>query len=663
MELKTVTTILRHGVPVLESGLSPMQESLLHMQAPVCVASAPTGAGKSYVYRKAVEAGERVMFVVPTRRLAQDQHASMQTDFRNAGWKEADVQGKIVMWTGDTANDDRERGINVRFDRLSKLPLLRYGDKGEIIFITPETLSWMLMRPFAGGGIGDVNSARLMSSFDRIVFDEAHLMQPRGLGLAAFMASLAATGPFGREFETGPVRAKVSLLSATPIDPTALFRSLGIPFGDSCIIAEDISSDGARSLHGDVRLEFVDTEKLVDLLEANLDKIAELPLGQCALFLHDSLRNLKDQEPQFRDLLREAGFPDERILFDNSIDAQTETATTGRKKSLDGRSVMVSTSTVEVGVTISGLTRLFMDPGFTPMSFLQRLGRAARGDIDGRVVVRLDKHSLSRRPWLANLVRWIAENDGPVTIQELTDFMSAEARIMNHFRPNNEEALVEEEIPTKSCAMFGEFPVRAAFNVGLYWNRMIDRLAESGMRKHAGILRKHAPRRCHLVGSWFSTLRGAREIISREWIKAFERQIDILRDFDPTISIVGPGRSMQVSEKWLSLHTNVLDHYPITIDKSGNIIVKVGNNFDWTKVLREDGRHGSYSRVAILPNGDTIDLSFAPLENYIDAAKRSITSKLFEQERDLAIKLITTTGLIPYADDVQAASGTGSGIL
>ncbi len=120
---------------------------------------------------------------------------------------------------------------------------------------------------------------------------------------------------------------------------------------------------------------------------------------------------------------------------------------------------------------------------------------------------------------------------------------------------------------------------------------------------------------------------------------------------------------MQVSEKWLSLHTNVLDHYPITIDKSGNIIVKVGNNFDWTKVLREDGRHGSYSRVAILPNGDTIDLSFAPLENYIDAAKRSITSKLFEQERDLAIKLITTTGLIPYADDVQAASGTGSGIL
>lgn len=72
MELITRTLVPRHGVAVDPDGLSRMQSALLNTTAPLSLASAPTGAGKSYVYRRAVERGERVLFVVPTRRLAQN---------------------------------------------------------------------------------------------------------------------------------------------------------------------------------------------------------------------------------------------------------------------------------------------------------------------------------------------------------------------------------------------------------------------------------------------------------------------------------------------------------------------------------------------------------------------------------------------------------------
>ena len=50
--------------------------------------------------------------------------------------------------------------------------------------------------------------------------------------------------------------------------------------------------------------------------------------------------------------------------------------------------LIVATSSVEVGVNLD--TRLMLtDPGFGGASFLQRYGRCARGDVPGRVVVRL----------------------------------------------------------------------------------------------------------------------------------------------------------------------------------------------------------------------------------------------------------------------------------
>jgi CRISPR-associated endonuclease/helicase Cas3 len=174
-----------------------MQEALLDATHSPTLASAPTGAGKSYVYRRAVQRGERVLFVVPTRRLAQNQAASLRDDLRKDGWPEVDVATKIAVWTGDTAALLRDQGVNVLMRRLSEFPGLRHGERGEIIFITPETLSGLLFNPIRSDGLGDAGPEMLMGAFDRIVFDEFHLIQARGFGLVSLCTGLALHGPWG----------------------------------------------------------------------------------------------------------------------------------------------------------------------------------------------------------------------------------------------------------------------------------------------------------------------------------------------------------------------------------------------------------------------------------------------------------------------------------
>ena len=65
--------IRAHSVPIMASGLSPMQERLLHSDKFVRLVSAPTGSGKSYAFMRAVlDEGEHVLFIVPTKRLLQN---------------------------------------------------------------------------------------------------------------------------------------------------------------------------------------------------------------------------------------------------------------------------------------------------------------------------------------------------------------------------------------------------------------------------------------------------------------------------------------------------------------------------------------------------------------------------------------------------------------
>src|SRR3546814_15037085 len=108
MELIARTVIPRHCVERGEDGLSHMQRELLASDALISIVQAPTGAGKSYVLRRAVQRGERILFFVPTRRLGQNQAEAIIQDLtdveaaRTQGvepWSEAMARRKVQCRT------------------------------------------------------------------------------------------------------------------------------------------------------------------------------------------------------------------------------------------------------------------------------------------------------------------------------------------------------------------------------------------------------------------------------------------------------------------------------------------------------------------------------------------------------------------------------------
>ena len=91
-------TVARHCVandPV--SGLSPLQQRLLDAPQKIRIANAPTGAGKSYVFQRAMIEGKRILFIVPTRRLAQNLLAGLLDDLIRDGWDEEKASKKLAL--------------------------------------------------------------------------------------------------------------------------------------------------------------------------------------------------------------------------------------------------------------------------------------------------------------------------------------------------------------------------------------------------------------------------------------------------------------------------------------------------------------------------------------------------------------------------------------
>ena len=97
-------TIARHAVPVRKAhgGLSDLQHAMLYDDHPIRIFSAPTGAGKSYAFQRGVmRDGLRVLFIVPTRRLAENLAATMRRDLAADGVDEDAIARRIVIFASE----------------------------------------------------------------------------------------------------------------------------------------------------------------------------------------------------------------------------------------------------------------------------------------------------------------------------------------------------------------------------------------------------------------------------------------------------------------------------------------------------------------------------------------------------------------------------------
>lgn len=648
--MNSTLSIRRHGTLSASDGLSPLQQQLLSHPAPVRIASAPTGAGKSYAFQRAMLPPEegRILFMVPTRRLAQNLARSLIEDLtQRHGWSPAAAEAKVQIWSSDSREVLRQQGVQpigpYRIRQIASLSLAFSG--GEMIIAIPEVLSYLLLRPYPNTGQSAEGSFHLLNSFSHIVFDEFHTIEARGFGLAALLARIAASGE---------VRAKVSFLSATPVAIRPVLEQLGLPPEQIVELDEEISDPPAatdRIIHGNVALEFSEAATLHELLTANREAIRyEIEQGRQVVCIYNALFELQRQIPQLQRLLiDDLGLDPNRVLLINSIDdsrsgERSDTLfRTGRQKNPGDFDLLLATASVEMGVTFNA-DLLLMEPGFSPLNFLQRYGRAARRDHPGRVIVRIDKTLLDRHGWLRQLHHWALEHQGEALgIDQLTARLTAP--LQQRFEPPS----------GRRSSHFGKLSNRACYTSALYWHLLLNHFSSKGERHRR--LRPLAPPQLWQLRHLLNAVRSLSQhplcqTTAPAWCDAFEREAMTLRNIGRRVRIREQRKVVWVSEVWLYRYTD-LAACPLVIAEDGEVELQLPDDENLSDHLLDKGRplqptlnvlFPTTSSLARLP--DAPDLPEAWCREFKKSDEVFILQETYPEAIEAAQQLVRYTGFV-----------------
>ena len=573
--------IRSHSVPTLASGLSPMQERLLRSEKHVRLVSAPTGAGKSYAFMRAVlDEGAHVLFIVPTKRLLQnlieDAREQAREQLRQQGLQDARILAwideRITEWSGNQAQDGCESLAATRVRQL-----LHGGAHagGRVIFAIPEVVVGMISG-IAITGASVVNPFLYPRRFDHIVFDEFHTIDDRSFGLVCLLAMLAVSER----------RGKVSLLSATPIDVTKVLERAGVGPDDIEHITEEIADGcppGHRPIHGDVAISVRECS-LPESFALSIDAVrASIARGQTVIAIYDSLARLKRDEPALRSTLIEGGVASAKVLTITSIDDSErkpgEPRRGRRYQDPHEYDVLLCTSSVEIGVTFRS-TLMFTEPGHGLASFVQRVGRVSRGADDGQVIVSLSAQRRSREAWTRRIASVVQDHD-QLDVQAFIAEILRDLR--RRFEPPRKEA---EADPTADNATMPLF--RRASWRGIFWAALFIvaiRRTRMKVQKEANArLREIAPGVVKFVEAKIGAILSV-DVVNdnlrrqsqphRRWVEALLRSALTYRDIGATFVVVDPdGTRHAVSESFLRRATDILSRH-IASEEEGERVVEL----------------------------------------------------------------------------------------
>jgi len=379
--------IERHGVPLEANGLSATQNLLARPDtAPILVIGAPTGAGKTFGFQKLIKnTGSVVLFIVPTQALARNICESLERE---------DLYAK--QWDSQQTCAAVERGISTWTERLHSLTV-EARQRGGMIVATLEAFHGITLgRPAQSKTDFDVQD--VLTHVDWLVFDEAHLLNERAMGFMALWATLVG---FRRQCCGG--RTRLALLSATHsawvdflvrCDENNLIRlpPEWVDYQTETIVdlpATAAAPSGVRLMHGEVSVELHPGE--IRELAAELIP-ALLGRHRRVLLVYDSLAEFGLDESLLLKVAQTAGLQREQMFVVNSQDKQAgETLGSARIPAgweiPDHSRLIIGTSAVEVGMNLAYATALVTDEGFNAAALLQRIGRAARGDLPGEAHV------------------------------------------------------------------------------------------------------------------------------------------------------------------------------------------------------------------------------------------------------------------------------------
>nr|WP_237182680.1 DEAD/DEAH box helicase [Roseomonas marmotae] len=630
--------------------------------APVRVFSAPTGAGKSHAFIRAAADGQRVLFIVPTRRLAQNLAQDAAAALAQLDPPRPDAVG---LWSSDETQRQKQRDPSYR-PWSARIRQVTDFDGTRFIVATPESVALMLLR-YAGSGPGSdpFGASYLAQYLDHIVFDEFHAIDPRGFGLCAFVACLCAA-------IEGP---RVTFLSATPVDIVPVLAALGIPADRVVVGAETVLDDppsqpeqvtpGLRVLHGDVRLNFVTEPDMTALLEKHAEEVeACLARQKQVVVIFDSLEELQKQKQALATVLSRFRILPNRRLAINSIDDSAQGSSldglfvTDRNADPRTFDVLIATSSVEMGVTFrAGM--LVMDAGHDALSFVQRVGRVARADEPGLVVVRRDPSREHRQPWLRTMLMAL-EEEGTGQRIPVSRFLDVVLRSIRQRFAVPAGVLEADDVPKA----FRTMPQRAVWAACLFWHAL-ERARPRHLAGQETVLRRLAPAKVRKVAALLQTVAGddtGRTGFGADWARAFLKQAETLRDIAPTVVVQEPGRRLDaVPLHWINRYP-VLQAFPLVADEKGNWTLFLDRPLH--EVLRSgESVYSRKERSVLLPNGQRYRVpaaeavSRAVTEMAILERRPGTSARLAAQLR-AATELVRLSGLIPDEEALEAVRGT-----
>ena len=539
-----------------------------------------------------------------------------------------------------------------------------------MVVAVPEVISMLLHREYLSKGQAGYSVFDLVSDFDHIVFDEFHTIEASSFGLSALFAKLVSVTT-----EAGGVgygSAKVSFLSATPLSIKPALEKLGIPNEQMAELTEQLVEVG-RPLHGDVALSLHKTDSMITLLEDHIDTVSkEFAGNRQVVIIYNALGDLLRDLPFIKSVLQQANLDPQKVLVINSISDSgnnhqgSQGFHSGRLQNPDNFNLLIATASVEIGVTFREANIMLMEPGFAPMNFLQRYGRAARRGKDGCVMVRVDDKLHNRFPWLRSLSTWMDEHSGQsVSIQALSQCLSAEAQ----------QRFAESDDPTEGedTAYFGTLSGHAVYASGLYWQVMVQHKSNKGFRSQH--LRTHQPKSSAHV---YALLKQFDALLdddyyqqsAQRWKDHFLTQALVLRDIGSRVKIIeADGRIIQADRVWLARETNILIECSLLTDEHDQESVQLRGELDDYLLAPDEKNRADRMMTVYYPHKQQTDDLIADSSLVREWSKRILDQRCMDTEAawedhpkamQAAHDLVQRTGCVAgHENDIAAFAVSG----
>lgn len=655
--------IPRHAVPSdAVTGLSRLQTAMMEDPKPIRIFSAPTGAGKSYAFQKAMqERGARILFIVPTRRLAQNIAQGLVADLVDAGWTLDEAKYRVMIWSSDESRKLKEEQPGLSVGKLRLRALRDDGGpagRGMMIVATQESVVHLLLGRVAGGDAMDPQSIYDLLRVDHVVIDEFHAVDARGMGLACALASVTS------QIEGG---ARLTFLSATPIDIRATLVSFGIAPEMISVRQEEVitgpqeATPGLRAVHGDVRLRIETGEGILSALYAHEAQIratlARTDAGRQVVVIYDSVKRLMADKAALAAFFDELGVSAAERLAINSMDDSVERASDGAFTfgSLNDPlrfKVLIATSSVEMGVTFrAGI--IVMEPGHDPCSFVQRIGRVARGDLEGFVVVHATKIQLERAGWLRLIRADLAAGDRQVPVDAFIGSVLAGTR---------QRFDISGLDPEAEDGNFRKMPQTAVWCAALFWTAM----EQSEWRKVIrGNFREFRPKKASRMGAMLAGLQRSPNRATQVWARAMLEEAKTLRVIMEKVVLVEPdGFSKSIS--WhLYASTPELVDAPSFVDERDILRVRVTRPLaeieaalGGMRARRREETRLPHEQRTLMVDADRLREDW--LRSVGAHLKQSGLSETDRGTIETALKIVRLTGIVPC---VKSLAGMENGIL